>query len=238
MRAICGDGGVCKSFRTPPPHDRSQGTEVGELISEVEAARRARLCPDAEWYFVDLPGKSAHDSANVIDAYAMRNIAAFINFSCDPNLEMRKIASASGDKALPRVALFAIWALLGASLSVAALAAACVCAVLRRRHEGRVGVWLCRAQAEMHQVHQPRQRLRAVLLRQVHPRRPHQHYLMLTVFMEDERIPLDVLARHWDVSKFTRAVRPHPLCAARHGGQLLMHFEDSQSAPPHAKWKF
>ena len=37
----------------------------------------------------------------------MRNIAAFINFACDPNLDVRKYASASGDKALPRIAFFA-----------------------------------------------------------------------------------------------------------------------------------
>ena len=43
----------------------------------------------------------------MIDAFAVRNIAAFINFSCDPNLEMKGIASASGDGRIKRVGFFA-----------------------------------------------------------------------------------------------------------------------------------
>ena len=37
----------------------------------------------------------------------MRNAAAFINFSCSPNLEVRRIAGPSGDARLPRVGFFA-----------------------------------------------------------------------------------------------------------------------------------
>ena len=37
----------------------------------------------------------------------MRNVAAFINFSCDPNLEVKPIAAPSGDKRIRRVAFFA-----------------------------------------------------------------------------------------------------------------------------------
>ena len=55
--------------------------------------------------FVEGNGKNKY----VIDAYAIRNIAAFINFGCNEkvNLEVRKIASPSGDSRLPRVGFFA-----------------------------------------------------------------------------------------------------------------------------------
>eukprot|EP00310_Coccolithus_braarudii_P000647 CAMPEP_0183361710 /NCGR_PEP_ID=MMETSP0164_2-20130417/63480_1 /TAXON_ID=221442 /ORGANISM="Coccolithus pelagicus ssp braarudi, Strain PLY182g" /LENGTH=93 /DNA_ID=CAMNT_0025536377 /DNA_START=15 /DNA_END=294 /DNA_ORIENTATION=- len=42
-----------------------------------------------------------------IDAYAYRNVAAFINFSCQPNLEMKGVEGTHGDKDFKRVAFFA-----------------------------------------------------------------------------------------------------------------------------------
>ena len=46
-------------------------------------------------------------SVCVIDAYAIRNVAPFINFSCEPNLESRPSFAASGDARLPRVTFYA-----------------------------------------------------------------------------------------------------------------------------------
>ena len=56
-----------------------------------------------------MPGRLGlyRTQACVIDAYAIRNVAPFINFSCDPNLEVKRIDSASGDARLPRVGFFA-----------------------------------------------------------------------------------------------------------------------------------
>ena len=42
-----------------------------------------------------------------IDAYAMRNVAACINFSCDPNLDFYPVGTPHGDRAYPRVGFFA-----------------------------------------------------------------------------------------------------------------------------------
>ena len=78
---------------------------VGELVSNAEATRRADLCPEAGMYHLEIP--SSNDRSVVIDAYAVRNLAAFINFSCEPNLEMRPIASACGDSRVKRVGFFA-----------------------------------------------------------------------------------------------------------------------------------
>ena len=85
---------------------------VGELISEAEAQRRVAACPVAGTYHMEIGlGRSGTATRGgggvIIDAYAVRNIAAFINFSCDPNLEMRPIESPSGDRQLPRVGFFA-----------------------------------------------------------------------------------------------------------------------------------
>ena len=49
----------------------------------------------------------ASHSPGVIDAIAVRNVAAFINFSCDPNLELRKVEGAHGNRKSPRAAFFA-----------------------------------------------------------------------------------------------------------------------------------
>ena len=81
---------------------------VGEIISVEESHRREALCPESALYFFNVPtGRSGNASSAVIDAYAVRNVAAFINFSCDPNLEVKPIAAPSGDKRIRRVAFFA-----------------------------------------------------------------------------------------------------------------------------------
>ena len=80
---------------------------VGELISVEESHRREALCPESGSYFFNVPASRSGASAAVIDAYAVRNVAAFINFSCEPNLEVRPIAAPSGDKRMRRVAFFA-----------------------------------------------------------------------------------------------------------------------------------
>ena len=56
---------------------------VGEYISQDEARRRAELSPLAGDYMMELPGRGGGGGgAHVvtIDAYAMRNVAACINF--------------------------------------------------------------------------------------------------------------------------------------------------------------
>jgi euchromatic histone-lysine N-methyltransferase len=88
---------------------------VGELITQAEADRRVALCPDVDNYLFCLPTRGASGkgtagfsaSVCVIDAYAIRNVAPFINFSCEPNLESRKSFAASGDARLPRVTFYA-----------------------------------------------------------------------------------------------------------------------------------
>ena len=74
---------------------------VGEIISHAEADRRAALCSESEAYHF-LQQKC------VIDAYAFRNVAAFINFSCEPNLVTKPITAPSGDNAMRRIAFFAL----------------------------------------------------------------------------------------------------------------------------------
>jgi len=75
---------------------------VGEIITAAEAERREAACPAAGLYHFELSG-----GRFLIDAFAVRNVAAFINFSCDPNLEPRRLDALSGDKSLPRVGFFA-----------------------------------------------------------------------------------------------------------------------------------
>mmetsp|Transcript_52229 Transcript_52229/g.111705 ORF Transcript_52229/g.111705 Transcript_52229/m.111705 type:complete len:98 (+) Transcript_52229:25-318(+) len=50
---------------------------------------------------------AAKKNKMAIDAYAYRNVAAFINFSCQPNLEMKGVEGTHGDKDFKRVAFFA-----------------------------------------------------------------------------------------------------------------------------------
>ena len=59
---------------------------VGELISDAEARRREARCPEAALYHFEVPAGRAASSRSAeprwIDAYAVRNLAAFINFQC------------------------------------------------------------------------------------------------------------------------------------------------------------
>ena len=75
---------------------------VGEYISSEEAERRVRLCPRNDDYLFTSPGSSV-----IIDAYAVRNLAAFMNFSCQPNLEARPVKAEHGDSRMQKVAFFA-----------------------------------------------------------------------------------------------------------------------------------
>ena len=78
---------------------------VGEVISEHEMERRERAC-DEQRRYVFTP-KSRSKEQCYIDAHAVRNLAAFINFGCAPNLELKSVRSLSGDKRLDRVAFYA-----------------------------------------------------------------------------------------------------------------------------------
>ena len=61
-----------------------------------------RLCPRNDDYLFTSPGSSV-----IIDAYAVRNLAAFMNFSCQPNLEARPVKAEHGDSRMQKVAFFA-----------------------------------------------------------------------------------------------------------------------------------
>eukprot|EP00966_Prymnesium_polylepis_P272686 6300071-Prymnesium_polylepis.1 len=50
---------------------------------------------------------SAGAKSAVIDAYAVRNLAPFMNFSCVPNLIVVRVPAAHGDRHYPRVAFMA-----------------------------------------------------------------------------------------------------------------------------------
>jgi len=80
---------------------------VGELISSAEAERRELLCPQSAHYMFCIGSDAKGNQAAVIDAYAVRNLAAFINFGCAPNLEMKRLPGPHGDRRFPRVAFFA-----------------------------------------------------------------------------------------------------------------------------------
>ena len=78
---------------------------VGEYISSEEAERRVRLCPRNDDYLFTSPGSSV-----IIDAYAVRNLAAFINFSCGGdvcNLKAESVKAEHRDRSFPKVAFYA-----------------------------------------------------------------------------------------------------------------------------------
>jgi len=80
---------------------------VGEYISSEEAERRERLCRRSGDYFFTF-GKGKGDV--VIDAYAVRNLAAFINFSCGGdvcNLKAESVKAEHRDRSFPKVAFYA-----------------------------------------------------------------------------------------------------------------------------------
>ena len=56
---------------------------------------------------MDIGTGSSGANCAVIDAYAVRNLAAFMNFSCDPNLRMVRVPSIHGDRRYPRVGFVA-----------------------------------------------------------------------------------------------------------------------------------
>jgi hypothetical protein len=78
---------------------------VGEVISEQEMERRSVACDEQYQYVFTLNGRGKDRC--YIDAHAVRNLAAFINFGCAPNLEPKGVRSLSGDKRLDRVAFYA-----------------------------------------------------------------------------------------------------------------------------------
>ena len=81
---------------------------LGEVISQAESERREKRCDEAWRYFFTLSTKGGtSEKTCYIDAHAVRNLAAFINFSCAPNVEPKGIPSLSGDKRLPRIGFFA-----------------------------------------------------------------------------------------------------------------------------------
>ena len=65
------------------------------------------LCPQSAHYMFCIGSDTKGTQAAVIDAYAVRNLAAFINFGCAPNLEMKRVPGPHGDRRFPRVAFFA-----------------------------------------------------------------------------------------------------------------------------------
>ena len=75
---------------------------VGEIITAAEAERREAACPAAGLYHFELSG-----GRFLIDAFAVRNVAAFINFSCSPNLELRYLDHPYGDRRIKRVGFYA-----------------------------------------------------------------------------------------------------------------------------------
>jgi histone-lysine N-methyltransferase SUV39H len=85
---------------------------IGEVISQQEMERRSVACDEEYQYVFTLNGRGGAGKDRVkdrcyIDAHAVRNLAAFINFGCAPNLEPRGVRSLSGDKRLDRVAFYA-----------------------------------------------------------------------------------------------------------------------------------
>lgn len=84
---------------------------VGEIISEEEYERREKVCNESWAYVFTLNlakgTSSKQGEAAYIDAYQVRNLAAFINFGCTPNLEPRAMLSLSGDRRLPRIGFYA-----------------------------------------------------------------------------------------------------------------------------------
>lgn len=67
--------------------------------------RREKVCNESWAYVFTLNlakgTSSKQGEAAYIDAYQVRNLAAFINFGCTPNLEPRAMLSLSGDRRTP-----------------------------------------------------------------------------------------------------------------------------------------
>ena len=63
---------------------------VGELISPEEEGRRTRLHERVGDYVFE---RGSTSSDQFVDGFAVRNVGAFINFRCDPNLVVRPLKS-------------------------------------------------------------------------------------------------------------------------------------------------
>ncbi|EOD14692.1 hypothetical protein EMIHUDRAFT_197202 [Emiliania huxleyi CCMP1516] len=63
---------------------------VGELISPEEEGRRTRLHERVGDYVFE---RGSASSDQFVDGFAVRNVGAFINFRCDPNLVVRPLKS-------------------------------------------------------------------------------------------------------------------------------------------------
>ena len=64
-------------------------------------------CALQEFCVPALSVKAGVGMAVAIPGKAVRNLAAFINFGCVPNLEVRAIQSRSGDRRVPKIGFFA-----------------------------------------------------------------------------------------------------------------------------------
>jgi hypothetical protein len=83
---------------------------LGEYITLSEDHRRASLLPTGGDYIFQGTGSvgATGSKENVhIDAFCVRNIAAFINFRCDPNLYAKPIRVTGDDPRWSRIGLFA-----------------------------------------------------------------------------------------------------------------------------------
>lgn len=83
---------------------------IGECITESEDNRRAdllRVSGDYTFKSLSTIGVGAGKHGVYIDAFSVRNVAAFINFRCDPNLYAKPIRATGDDPRWFRVGLFA-----------------------------------------------------------------------------------------------------------------------------------
>lgn len=80
---------------------------VGELISESEMKAREERAEINSSYIFTPSGRGGAEAYAAIDGFAMRNVAAFINFSCSPNLELRYLDHPYGDRRIKRVGFYA-----------------------------------------------------------------------------------------------------------------------------------
>jgi hypothetical protein len=94
--------------REPIPKGAFVMEYVGEHVSAAEAARRVRCVEDTDVYLMSLQASRAARGGHAIDALHVRNVSAFANFSCQPNLELQPVLSLHWDARLPHAAFFAL----------------------------------------------------------------------------------------------------------------------------------
>jgi len=86
---------------------------LGELVTDAELTRRESLNQGSAGDYTFQYGKSTCTGADGItskvhiDAYTVRNVAAFINFRCDPNLVSRQLQTQGEDPNFTRLGFFA-----------------------------------------------------------------------------------------------------------------------------------